>query len=98
MAKSVPIINQLYQDIAINRTFEVLGVDEYGAVIDLRYGDGEVHQISLRDWSKMVVMPAREPAVWAPTMRLSDDDQTHAACGDIERSIQSDYLFGWDEF
>ena len=29
MAKSVPIINQLYQDIAINRTFEVLDIDEH---------------------------------------------------------------------
>jgi len=98
MAKSVPIINQLYQDIAINRTFEVLDIDEYEAVMDLRYDNGEVHQISLRDWSKMVVMPAREPAVWTPILRLSDDDEMHATCGDIERSIQADYLFGWDEF
>ena len=98
MARSVPIINQLYQDIAINRTFEVLGVDEYGAVIDLRYDDGEVHKISLSDWSKMVVMPAREPAAWAPTLPTSDEHQMHAVYGDIERSIQSDYLFGWDEF
>ena len=29
MGKSVPVINQWYQDIAVNRLFEVVAVDEY---------------------------------------------------------------------
>ena len=35
MASSVPMINQRYQEVATNRTFEVLGVDEHLAIIDL---------------------------------------------------------------
>ena len=37
MGKSVPVINQWYQDIAVNRLFEVIAVDEYSALIDIRY-------------------------------------------------------------
>ena len=39
MGKSVPVINQWYQDIAVNRLFEVVAVDEYSALIDIRYAD-----------------------------------------------------------
>jgi len=39
MGKSVPTINQWYQDIAEKRLFEVITVDEYSALIDIRYAD-----------------------------------------------------------
>ena len=55
MANTVPMINQCYQEIATNRTFEVLNVDEYLATINLHYDDGEFEQISLEDWSQMAV-------------------------------------------
>jgi len=39
MGTSVPTINQWYQNIAEKRLFEVIAVDEYSALIDIRYAD-----------------------------------------------------------
>ncbi len=97
MASSIPIINQRYQEVATNRTFEVLGVNEYLAVIDLHYDDGELDQISLDDWSQMVVIPPSEVYNQAATLALEDRAQMSWAT-DLDEAMQSDYMFGWDEF
>lgn len=47
MGKSVPIINQWYQDIAVNRLFEVIAVDEYSTLIDIRYETNSLDNNSL---------------------------------------------------
>lgn len=79
MGKSVPTINQWYQHIAEKRLFEVIAVDEYTALIDIRYADpiyengaysggndenSDLDIISFDDWSQMVVVPARAPEDW----------------------------------
>jgi hypothetical protein len=97
MASIVPMINQRYQDVATNRTFEVLSVDEYLAVIDLHYDDGELDQISLDDWSQMVVTPPSEVYNQAAALALEDKAQMPWA-SDLDEVIGSDYMFGWDEF
>ena len=87
MGKSVPTINQWYQDIAVKRLFEVIAVDEYSALIDIRYADPAIEdsayrsdnsdensgldEISFEDWSKMVVIPARAPEDWRSTLGRS---------------------------
>ena len=97
MASIVPMINQRYQDVATNRTFEVLSVDEYLAVIDMHYDDGELDQISLDDWSQMVVVPPSEVYNQAAALALEDQAQMPWAT-DLDEAMQSDYMFGWDEF
>jgi hypothetical protein len=97
MANSVPMINQCYQEIATNRTFEVLSVDEYLAVIDLQYDDGEFDQISLDNWSHMVLKSPSAAYQQATTLALEDKSQMPWV-SDLDEVIQSDYLFGWDEF
>jgi hypothetical protein len=97
MANTVPMINQCYQEIATNRTFEVLSVDEYLAVIDLHYDDGEFDQISLEDWSQMVVTPPSAAYSQAAALALEDKAQMPWV-SDLDEVIQSDYMFGWDEF
>ena len=47
MGKSVPIINQWYQDIAVNRLFDAIAVDEYSALIDIRYQTNSLDNNSL---------------------------------------------------
>jgi hypothetical protein len=91
------MINQRYQDVATNRTFEVLSVDEYLAVIDMHYDDGELDQISLDDWSQMVVVPPSEVYNQATALALEDQAQMPWAT-DLDEAMQSDYMFGWDEF
>ena len=132
MGKSVPIINQWYQDIAVNRLFEVLAVDEYSALIDIRYEssflyknsiddcldkslkNNQLSRISFADWSKMVIVTAREPEDWRSSLTKSNDTQLLSdKLGDkltdkivlpnpdsssIDNIEAADYLFGWDEF
>ncbi len=97
MANSVPMINQCYQEIATSRIFEVLSIDEYLAVIDLHYDDGEFDQISLDDWSQMVVQPPNTVYKQAAALALEDRCQMPWV-SDLDEVIQSNYLFGWDEF
>jgi hypothetical protein len=97
MANTVPMINQCYQEIATNRTFEVLNVDEYLATINLHYDDGEFEQISLEDWSQMAVQAPS--GVYRQAAALATEDRHQMPwVSDVDEVIQSDYLFGWDEF
>jgi hypothetical protein len=98
MASSVPMINQRYQDLATNRTFEVLSVDEYLTVIDLHYDDGELDQISLDDWSQMVVTPPSERYNQAAALAIEDHQGQMPWATGLDDAMQSDYMFGWDEF
>ena len=90
MGKSVPIINQWYQDIAVNRLFEVIAVDEYSTLIDIRYetnsldnnsldnnnlDNSDLNSISFDDWSKMIIISARAPEDWRSSFAKSHDDQ-----------------------
>ena len=85
MGKSVPIINQWYQDLAVNRLFEVIAVDEYSALIDIRYEtnsldnnnlyNNDLNSISFDDWSKMTIVTARAPEDWRSSFAKSHDDQ-----------------------
>ena len=90
MGKSVPIINQWYQDIAVNRLFEVIAVDEYSTLIDIRYetnsldnnnldnnglDNSDLNSISFDDWSKMIIVSARAPEDWRSSFAKSHDDQ-----------------------
>ena len=97
MASSVPMINQRYQDPATNRTFEVLSVDECLAVIDLHYDDGELDQISLDDWSKMGAIAPSEVYSQAAALAIENQGQMPWST-DLDGAMQTDYLFGWDEF
>lgn len=88
MGKSVPTINQWYQNIAEKRLFEVIAVDEYSALIDIRYADPSdesgtysggsdensgLDVMSFDDWSQMVVVPARAPVDWRSAIGLGTD-------------------------
>lgn len=84
MGKSVPTINQWYQNIAEKRLFEVIAVDEYSALIDIRYADPGYYSsdensglevISFDDWAQMVVVPARAPEDWRSAVGLGIDSR-----------------------
>ena len=116
MGKSVPIINQWYQDIAVNRLFEVIAIDEYSALINIRYTDPDreygvyedsgLDEISFDDWTKMIVVPAREPEDWRSSFGTNEDTRMlvddiimpNSDTSSLESIQAADYLFGWDEF
>ena len=53
MATYIPSIGNWYQDIAVNRLFEIVSIDDYSASIDIRYEDGEYDDIAFDSWSEM---------------------------------------------
>jgi len=99
MAKSIPITNQRYQDIATGRSFEVLAVDDYTAQVDLYFDDGDFDQINFDDWSKMVVVPVSSLNRLAPISRFDINDWLPEN-GEFptQSTHKTDYMFGWDEF
>lgn len=99
MAKSIPITNQRYQDIATGRGFEVLAVDDYTAQVDLYFDDGDFDQINFDDWSKMVVVPVSSLNRLAPMPPFGIDDWPPEN-GEFPAQVthKTDYMFGWDEF
>lgn len=79
MGKSVPTLHQWYQNIADKRLFEVIAIDEYTALIDIRYAEPSAENgayrlgcdencdmdvLSFDEWSQLVVVPARAPLDW----------------------------------
>lgn len=97
MGKSVPTINQWYQDITENRLFEVIAVDEYSTLIDIRYADpgyensafksgsdenSGLDVISFDNWAQMVVVPARAPEDWRSVIGLGANSRMVGSNGD----------------
>jgi hypothetical protein len=105
MATQLPTIGQWFQDIPINRLFEIIGQDQYCATLDIRYEDGEIDQIDLECWAQMSVVLANPPQDWRSLFELSDeqrlfsDDIIAPAPGtDVLAGLEPDSQFGWDEF
>ena len=104
MAIHVPSIGKWYQDIAVNRLFEIVAIDDYTASIDIRYEDGEYDDITLDSWSQMAVIQANPPEDWRSSMILSDGERFFvdgvfipASASDPLSSLEPDAQFGWDE-
>lgn len=105
MAKQAPIIGQWYQDVAVNRLFEVVAVDEYAATIEIQYEEGDVDEIDLETWGQLVVLPAEQPEDWRSSFELSEEDRFFAddvfvpdINGDPLSTIEPESFSGWDEF
>ena len=95
MAKTIPIINQRYHDIASGRTFEVLLIDEYSATIELHFDDGDFDQINFDDWSRMAAIPVNSLS------ELGSDapkDAQKSNLWSVSGIRDSRYMFAWDEF
>ncbi len=105
MAIHVPSIGMWYQDVAVNRLFEIIAIDDYTATIDIRYEDGEYDDIDLDSWSQMATLQCNPPEDWRSSMNLSEDERLFAdtvfvptSSTDPLTGIEPDSQFGWDEF
>jgi|TARA_B110000977_G_scaffold154043_1_gene195723 hypothetical protein len=111
MATHIPSIGNWYQDIAVNRLFEIVSIDDYSATIDIRYEDGEYDDIAFDSWSEMALGKTGPPEDWRSSKHLSDDQRFYAhhsfmpftdpfsdASADSMSGRALDSHFGWDEF
>ena len=66
-----PIAGEWYHDNELDLDFEIISVDEYEGLINIRReGAEEDEEISLDDWDDMLVEPADSPSL---DSRLEDD-------------------------
>lgn len=111
MATHIPSIGNWYQDIAVNRLFEIVSIDDYSATIDIKYEDGEYDDIAFDSWSEMALAKAGPPEDWRSSKHLSDDQRFYAhhsfmpftdpladPLTDSMSGRALDSHFGWDEF
>ena len=111
MATYIPSIGNWYQDIAVNRLFEIVSIDDYSASIDIRYEDGEYDDIAFDSWSEMALVETGPPEDWRSAKNLSEDQRFYVhhsfmpfsdALSDPLAAPMSglalDSHFGWDEF
>ena len=105
MATQFPTIGLWYQDIAINRLFEIIGLDQYCATIDIRYEDGEIDELDLELWAQVALTQADPPQEWRSLFDLSEEQRffsdaviAPAAGRDVLAGLKPDAHFGWDEF
>lgn len=70
-----PIAGEWYRDIEKDQDFEIMAVDEYEGMIDIRrQGADENEQISLDEWDEMPIEPADSPARGSLEDDFSMDD------------------------
>lgn len=106
MATQLPTIGQWYQDIAVNRLFEIIALDQYSATLEIQYEDGEIDELELDDWAQMTILQADPPEDWRNLFGLSDEQRLFSddvlivrSSGDPLAKIEPDaHYFGWDEF
>jgi hypothetical protein len=66
-----PIAGEWYHDNELDLDFEIISVDEYEGLIEIRReGADENEEISLDDWDEMLIEPADSPSL---DSRLEDD-------------------------
>lgn len=66
-----PTIGSWYYRIDDEQTFKVVDIDEENDLIELRFADGEVEEISVDAWREMDLEIGAEPDDW----RGDDDDE-----------------------
>ena len=111
MATHIPSIGNWYQDIAVNRLFEIVSIDDYSASIDIRYEDGEYDDIAFDSWSEMALVETGPPEDWRSAKNLSEDQRFYAhhsfmpfsdalsdPLAEPMSGLALDSHFGWDEF
>jgi hypothetical protein len=80
-----PIAGEWYHDNELDLDFEIISVDEYEGLIEIRReGADENEEISLDDWDEMLIEPADSPSL---DSRLEDEfvlDADFADEGELE--------------
>ena len=70
-----PIAGDWYLDLELDQGFEIMAVDEYEGIIEIRReGADENEQISLDVWDDMLIEPADSPARESLDDNFSMDD------------------------
>jgi hypothetical protein len=81
-----PIIGGVYTDIENEIDFEVVAIDDYENIVEIKREDGDIDQISLDDWYDMQLEPKEDVEEWQGMMSIDDDT------GEDEPGYEPEYL------
>ena len=87
-----PSIGSWYYRIDDEQTFKVADIDEENDLIELRFADGEVEEISGDAWREMDLEAGAEPDDWR-----GDDDEDEDEDDDDELDDEDDDSDEWPE-
>jgi len=59
-----PRVGSWYQDLANGQVFQVIALDDYEALVELQYSDGDIAGLSLDEWHSMDLEATDAPDDW----------------------------------
>lgn len=87
-----PIINNWYNHLDKGQRFYVVAVDKDGGVVEIQHFDGDVEEISLKDWYEMDIEPGEEPENWSGATDIGEVDDFGTEITDTKPSDWNDPL------
>jgi hypothetical protein len=81
-----PIVGGFYTDTDNEIDFEVIAIDDYEGLVEIKREDGDIDQVTLDDWYDMSLEPKDPDEEWNGMIDLDDDS------GDDEPGYEQEYL------
>lgn len=85
-----PIVDNWYAHLDKGQEFKVVAVDEDNELIEIQYYDGDIEEISLKDWTSMPIELAEEPQDWAGVLDVTEPD-------DLGLDYTASLKEGWED-
>lgn len=80
MASLFPPVGSWYEELASNKQFEVVAVDDKNRTVEIQYQDGDVTEFDIESWGRLNVI------------RIAGEEMDVAIGFDIEETFDDDSL------
>jgi len=81
-----PIVGAVYTDLDNEIDYEVIAIDDYDGIVELKREANEPERVSLDEWYEMQLEPKENDGEWQGMMDIDDD------AGESEPSYNQEYL------
>ena len=87
-----PIIDNWYYHLDKGQRFFVVDVDNEEGIVEIQHFDGDVEEMSLREWYDMNIKVGEAPENWSGAMDIGEVDDFGTEITDTPRKDWSDPL------
>ena len=87
-----PIINSWYYHQDKGQKFYVVDVDDDAGLVEIQHFDGDLEEISLKDWYDMEIAIGEAPENWSGAMDIGEQDDLGTEVTDTNSEDWSDPL------
>ena len=99
MASFFPAIGAWYQELATNRLFEIVAVDEKYGTIEVQYEDGDIAEFDMESWGQsditLSTAPEEGTALFGESSFDVDSNQNYV--GNPLEEIEPESFTGFDD-